>query len=48
MKGAQHRDRGNGGAGELGRDVLGDGRQAKTLMCSISPARCAASRSSRL
>jgi hypothetical protein len=27
MEGAQHRDRGDGGAGEIGRDVLGDGRE---------------------
>ena len=31
MKGPEHRDRGNGGAGELGRDVLGDGRQAQNV-----------------
>ena len=31
MKGAQHGDRGDGGAGKLGRDVLGDGRQAKNI-----------------
>ena len=29
MQGPQHRDGGNGGAGQIGRDVLGDGRQAK-------------------
>ena len=29
MKGPEHGDRGDGGAGELGRDVLGDGRQAE-------------------
>src|ERR1700722_2390256 len=27
MKGPQHRDRSNGGAGKIGRDVLGDSRQ---------------------
>ena len=31
MQGAQHRDRGDGGAGQLGSDVLGDGRQAKNV-----------------
>ena len=31
MKGAQHRDRGDGGAGKLGPDILGDGRQAKNI-----------------
>jgi hypothetical protein len=31
MEFPQHRDRGNGGAGQIGRDVLGDGRQAKNV-----------------
>ena len=30
-KAPEHRDRGDGGAGELGRDVLGDGRQAEHI-----------------
>ena len=31
MQGPQHRDRGDGGAGQLGSDVLGDGRQAQNI-----------------
>jgi hypothetical protein len=31
MKGSQHRDRGDGGAGQLGSDVLGDGGQAQNI-----------------
>jgi len=31
MKGAQHRDRGDGGAGQLGSDVLGDGRETQQV-----------------
>src|SRR4029077_2054367 len=31
MEGAQHRDRGNGGAGQIGRDVLGDGRESQNV-----------------
>src|ERR1700741_2349709 len=31
MKGPQHCDRGNGGAGQIGRDVLGYGREAKNI-----------------
>jgi len=29
MKGPQHRDRGDGGPGQLGGDILGDGGQAQ-------------------
>jgi hypothetical protein len=29
MKGPQHRDGGDGGAGQLGSDVLGDGRETQ-------------------
>jgi hypothetical protein len=39
VEGPEHRNRSNGGAGQFGRDVLGDGRETRTLMCSISPAR---------
>ena len=31
MQGAQHRDRSDGGAGQLGGDVLGDGGQAQNI-----------------
>ena len=31
MQGPQHRDRGDGGAGKLGRDVLGDGGKAENV-----------------
>src|SRR5260370_6462666 len=31
MEGPQHRDRGNGGAGQIGRDVLGDGRESENV-----------------
>jgi hypothetical protein len=31
MQGAQHRDRGDGGASQLGGDVLGDGGQAQNI-----------------
>ena len=31
MEGPQHGDRGNGGAGQIGRDVLSYGREAKNI-----------------
>src|ERR1700688_840668 len=31
VQGPQHRDRGNGGAGEIGRDVLGDAGKAENI-----------------
>ena len=31
MKGPQHRDRGNGGARQIGRDVCGDGREPQNV-----------------
>src|SRR5258708_18006000 len=31
MEGSEHRHRSDGGAGQIGRDVLGDGRQAENV-----------------
>jgi hypothetical protein len=31
MEGSEHRNRSNGGAGQFGRDVLGDGRETQHI-----------------
>ncbi len=48
VKGTQHRDRSNGGAGQLGGDVVGDGREAQHVDVQHLAGARAASRSSRL